>query len=116
MLAGLNVALRFLLELAGVVAVAWWGVHALDGAAGWALGIVAAGAFIAIWGLWIAPRARYPQPPRVRLATGTVLLEVTAVLLALSGATTAGLVFGTLVALNAVGVALLGDGGLTAGP
>jgi hypothetical protein len=116
MLAGLNVALRFFLELAGVVAVAWWGAHAADGAFGAALALVSAGIFFTIWGLWIAPRARFPQPPRVRLVAGTVLLEGAAVLLALSGATTAALVLGTLVALNALGVALLGDGGLTAEP
>jgi len=113
-IAGINVALRFLLELAGVVAVGWWGVHVVDGAAGWALGILAAGVFIAIWGWWVAPRARHPQPPRVRLLAGTALLEGAAVLLALSGATTAAVVFGALVALNAVGIAVLGDGGLSA--
>src|SRR4029077_21200258 len=57
-LAGLNVPLRFFLEVAGVVAVAWWDAHAVDGARGGALALVSAGIFIGIWGLWIAPRAR----------------------------------------------------------
>jgi hypothetical protein len=115
MLAAVNAGLRFVLELAGIVAVAWWGVHAADGAAGWLLGIGAAVAFIAVWGLFVAPRARYPQTPRVRLIVGTAILEVAALLLGMSGSTTAAAILAGLVALNAVAIAVLGDGGLTEG-
>jgi CHASE2 domain-containing sensor protein len=113
-LATLNVALRFFLELAGIVAVTWWGVHVADGTLGWIVGIAAAVLFIVAWGLFIAPRARYPQPPRIRLIGGTVLLLGSAVLLAASGAVVAGTVLAVLVALNAIGLVVLGDGGLSA--
>jgi hypothetical protein len=114
MLAAANVALRFLLELAGLIAVVWWALHAADGGAGWALAIVAAVVFIAVWGLFVAPRARYPQRPRVRLVAGTLILLVAALLLAAGGAVVAGAVLASLVALNAIGIAVLGDGGPTA--
>jgi len=114
MLAAANVALRFLLELAGLGAVVWWGLHAADGAAGWALAIGAAAIFIAIWGLFVAPRARYPQTPRVRLVAGTAILLVAALLPAAVGAATASAVLAILVILNAAGIAVLGDGGLSA--
>jgi hypothetical protein len=114
MLAAINVAFRFVLELAGLGAVVWCGLHAADGAAGWAVAIGAAVIFIAIWGLFVAPRARYPQTPRVRLVAGTAILLVASLLLAVGGAVTAGAILAIVVALNAVGIVVLGDGGLTA--
>ena len=114
MLASVNVALRFLLELAGLAAVVWWGLNAAGGGAGWALAIGAAVGFVVVWGLFIAPRARYPQTPRFRLVAGTAILEGAAILLALGGALTAAVVIALLVALNAIGIAVLGDGGLAA--
>jgi uncharacterized membrane protein SirB2 len=109
-----NVALRFILELAGLVAVAWWGFHAADGATGWLLGVAGIVVFVVVWGLFVAPRARYPQPPRIRLVAGTVILLTTAALLATTGAVAVAVAFALLVVLNAVGIAVLGDGGLAA--
>ncbi len=113
MLANLNVALRFFLELAGIVALAWWGFHAADGAAGIVLGLAAPAVLIVVWGLFIAPRARYPQSPAVRLLVGTVLLEGAAIALLAVGATAAGLALAALVALNAAGLAAAGEGRAT---
>jgi hypothetical protein len=113
-LAAANVALRFVLELAGLAAIVWWALHAADGAAGWALAIVAAVVFIAVWGLFVAPRARHPQPPRVRLVAGTAILVLAALLLAAGGAVVAGVVLAIVVVVNAVAIAVLGDGGLAA--
>jgi hypothetical protein len=109
-LANLNLALRFFLELAGILALAWWGFHAADGPAGIALGLGAAAVLIVAWGLFIAPRARYPQSPAFRLVVGTVLLEGTAAALLAAGAVAAGVVLGALVAVNALGLAAAGEG------
>ncbi|HLO35925.1 MAG TPA: YrdB family protein [Candidatus Deferrimicrobium sp.] len=111
MVANANLALRFLLELAGIVALGWWGVHLADGAAGIVLGIGAAVLLIVVWGLVVAPRARYPQSPRFRLVAGTVLLEATALALAAGGATPAAVALGVAVLVNAIGLAAAGEGG-----
>ena len=111
MLANANLALRFLLELAGIVALGWWGFHAADGPAGVVLGVGAPVALILVWGLVVAPRARYPQSPRFRLVAGTALLEATALALAAAGATLAALALGAVVLVNAIGLAAAGEGG-----
>ncbi|HEU5211855.1 MAG TPA: YrdB family protein [Gaiellaceae bacterium] len=62
-----NLALRFLLELGALAALAWWGFHVGDSTAselilGLGLPLLAA----IVWGLFIAPRARFPVPLKVR--------------------------------------------------
>ncbi len=108
MFATLNLALRFVLELAGIVALAWWGFHAMEGPAAGLLGIGAPVALIVVWSLFVAPRARYPQAAPVRLVAGTATLEATAAALALAGATTAAITLAALVGINAVALALTG--------
>src|SRR4051812_31775191 len=110
MLFSVNLALRFLLELAGVVAIAWWGFHAAHAPLGLALGIGAPLALILVWAMWIAPRAIHPQTPGVRLVAGTILLEVTAVSLALVGATLVAVVLGAAILVNAGLLAATGGG------
>jgi len=63
----LNLGLRFVLELGALVALAWWGFHAGDSTAsdlilGFGLPLLAA----VVWGLFIAPRARFPVSLKVR--------------------------------------------------
>ncbi|SRR5260221_13510862 len=86
---------RFACEIAAVVAVVWWG---------WpALGIVAGVVVIAVWGAWVAPKAkrRLPDPARVLVelvifALATVAFAevgqvVVAVVFAVAAVVTAGL-------------------------
>ena len=63
----LNLGLRFLLELGALAALAWWGFHVGDSTAsdlilGLGLPLLA----VIVWGLFIAPRARFPVPLKVR--------------------------------------------------
>ncbi len=63
----LNLGLRFLLELVALVALAWWGFHTGDSTAadlilGLGLPVLAA----VIWGLFVAPKARYPVALKLR--------------------------------------------------
>jgi hypothetical protein len=52
---------RFACEIAAVVAVVWWG---------WPLlGILLGAAVIAVWGAWVAPKAKRRLPDPVRLVT-----------------------------------------------
>lgn len=67
-LRGIVLTTRFLCELAMVAALGYWGFGAVGGAPGWLLGILTPAAAIAIWGAFVAPKARWPTSIRVRLA------------------------------------------------
>jgi len=100
-IAGLNAALRFLLELAGIVALAIWG---------WTVGdesplriVLAVGApllLIAAWALLIAPRSRSPLDQRTRFVVGSGLLLVAAAALWAAGSPAIAAVFAILVVAN----------------
>lgn len=49
-LRGVNLALRFALELCALAALAYWGVHTHAGATGWLLGGAAVLAAAVLWG------------------------------------------------------------------
>jgi uncharacterized protein DUF2568 len=62
-----NLGLRFVLELGALVALAWWGFHVGDSTVadlvlGLGLPLLAA----IVWWLFVAPKARFPVPLRVR--------------------------------------------------
>ena len=62
-----NLGVRFLLELGALVALAWWGFHVGDSTPadlilGLGLPLLAA----AVWWLFVAPKARFPVPLKVR--------------------------------------------------
>jgi len=63
-----NLALRFACEVAALVAVGWWGWTV-----SWPLGIVLPLVVAAVWGAWIAPRARRRLPDPGRLAAEAVV-------------------------------------------
>jgi uncharacterized protein DUF2568 len=52
-----NLALRFVCELAALIALAWWG-FSLGNVGGVLVGLVVAVAAAGLWGAFIAPRAR----------------------------------------------------------
>ena len=51
-----NLGLRFLLELAALAAVGYWGLESGDGVLGWVLAVGAVGAVIAVWVLFVSPK------------------------------------------------------------
>jgi hypothetical protein len=81
-LRGIVLAFRFACELAMVVALGFWGFEVVDGTPAVLLGIGAPAVAVAIWGAFVAPKARWPASIRVRLA----------IEFALFGAAVAGLV------------------------
>lgn len=94
-------ALRFLLEIAAVLALAWWGIRTGgDDVSRTLLAVVAAGGLIIVWGLLVAPKARNPLSPMTRWLLGTVLLMLAAVALWTAGAPDFALVFAALVAID----------------
>ncbi len=109
-------ALRFLLEIAGVAALAWWGIKVgSDDVSRILLAVVAGGGLIVVWALLVAPKARNPLSPLTRWLLGTVLLMLAAVALWSAGAQEAALVFGALVAVDTA-VLLWLDYGRRMGP
>jgi hypothetical protein len=99
--APINDAIRFLLELAGIAAAAYWGYRtAGEGPPGVALAVVASGILIVFWGLVVAPRAVNPIAPTARVLIGSTALLLTAAGLYVAGQTTFALVFAALIIVN----------------
>ena len=63
-----NLGLRFLLELGGLAAVAYWGSQTGEGATPWLLGIAAPVAVAVVWWLFVSPKAAVDAPRPARLA------------------------------------------------
>jgi hypothetical protein len=80
-----NLLLRFLLELAALIALGYWGYHAAIGVAGILLCIAAPLLFAVLWGLFAAHKAKFPPRPLWKAVLGAVLLEVTPLVLILEG-------------------------------
>jgi hypothetical protein len=99
---GANLALRFALEVAAVVALVDWGRRATDSeGAGLLLGGGAGVAFVVVWALLVAPRStRSPLDQRTRMLVGSALLLAVAAVAALGGRPLLGAVFAALVLAN----------------
>lgn len=81
-----NLVLRFVLEMAALFAVGYASYHAVQAEpARLALCIAAPLLFAVLWGLFAAHKAKFPPPQPFKAIVGAVLLEVTAVVLALEG-------------------------------
>lgn len=110
MVAGANLALRFLLELAGIVALGYWGFSASSGTTPRVvLGVGAPLLLIAVWAVVVAPGASNPLPQLARMGLGTVLLELAAGALFVAGHTSLAVAFGVVVLLNAALMVALGQ-------
>ena len=95
------VVLRFLLEVAGVAALVWWGIKVgTDDISRAGLAILAGGGLIVIWALIVAPKARNPLSPTTRWLIGTVLLMVAAVALWTVGPQELAILYAVLVAID----------------
>jgi hypothetical protein len=103
-----NLALRFLLELAGIVAVGIWGYELASGPLRWVLALGAPAVMIMLWARLIAPRAKIGIDQRVRIVIGSAVLLLAAGLFATTGAMTAAVAFAALIVLNTVLLFILG--------
>jgi Protein of unknown function (DUF2568) len=99
----INLALRFLLELCAVGAVGYWGFNTGHGTlAALVLGIGSPVLLILVWGAFIAPKAAVSLLEASRFVLGLVVLLVAAIALIAAGATVLGTVFGIVIIVNAV--------------
>ena len=103
-----HLAIRFLLELAALAGAVAVGASVGDPPLGFVGALVAGVAFVAVWGLWIAPRARFALAPMARLVVGTAVMLAVAVGLILVGQPTIGEVLVAAIVANAVLLVLTG--------
>jgi len=77
--------IRFACEIAAVAAIVWWG---------WpVLGILLGIAVIAVWGAWVAPKARRRAPDPLRLGIELAIFALATVAFVEVGQTLAAVVF-----------------------
>jgi Protein of unknown function (DUF2568) len=95
-----NDGLRFLLELAALASLAYFGFTEFDGAAQWLVGVGAPSLVAVVWGRFVSPRASHPQvdPPRLLLEVAVFGSGAAALLAA--GRTALGLVLAGLAVLH----------------
>ncbi len=104
-----NGLLAFVLELASVAALAWWGFVVGHGAlARVLLGFGAPAAFVLVWARWLAPRAELRLDLPWLLLVKVALFGLTAVALAASGHPRLAAGFGGAAALSLALATLVG--------
>jgi hypothetical protein len=103
-----HLAIRFVLELAALAGAGIVGVSAGSPALGFVGGALGLAAFAVVWGLWIAPRARFTLAPIARLVVGTGLMLGVAIGLIFVAQPTLGEIL--LAATGANAVLLVGTG------
>jgi Protein of unknown function (DUF2568) len=88
--------IRFLCELGLLVGLAYWGFTVGEGATAWLLGLGAPAVAAVVWGLFVAPKARYPVSMPIRLSIELDLFILATLALWFAGAPVAGLLLGLL--------------------
>jgi hypothetical protein len=98
-----NLGLRFLLELAALFALGYWGAQR-DASGIVRIGLAAALPVVAatFWGLFVAPKARLGGTREVRLALGLVVFFLASAAIVSLGRVTLGWTFGALALVNTV--------------
>jgi hypothetical protein len=81
---------RFLLELAALVALLYSGITVVGGALGLIVGVAVAAAAAIVWGLYVAPRARIALPTPARLAVELAVFVTATIGLFVAGAPVVG--------------------------
>ena len=97
-----HLAIRFFLELASLIGAAVVGASAGNPPAGPLGGFGAAVAFVVVWALWIAPRARFALPSMARHVIGTAIMGAAAIGLVLVGQPLVGEILVALILANTV--------------
>jgi hypothetical protein len=109
-LRAVSAGLRFLLELAGLTAVAYWGVTVGDSLLQQvALALGAVVLFVGVWGLFVAPKAVRRLGDPGRLVVELVVFGVAVGALVSVGEMVVGVGFGLLVVVSEVLVVVLGQ-------
>ena len=104
-------AIRFIVELLGIVAVAYWGWQTgPEGMGRIALAVGAAVALIVVWAFVVAPKADNPLSQQARDIIGTVLLVLGAAALADAGQPRLAVIFAVVVIVDWLALVVIGPG------
>src|SRR5215203_3091530 len=95
-----NDGVRFLLELAVLAALAYWGFAEFDGVVQWVLGLGAPLLVGGVWGAFVAPKASRPTVDPVRLTLELAVFGSGITALRAAGSTALALVFAALVVVH----------------
>lgn len=109
MIATSNLALRFVLELAGLAALAYAGFQSFDDPVRWLTAVAVPLALAGFWAFVVAPNATNGLRPGVREILGSIALLCAAGALAASGEPRPAVLFAGLTVANHVLLAVLGD-------
>ena len=95
-----NAGLRFLLELAMLASLGYFGFTQFDGVAAWVLGCGLPLVAAVLWGVFVSPKAIHPTEDPARILLEIVLLGSGPVALAAAGSTALAVIAGVLVAVH----------------
>jgi Protein of unknown function (DUF2568) len=95
-----NDGLRFLLELAALGSLAYWGFSEYGGAVQWLLGLGAPLLAAVVWGMFVAPKASRPTVDPIRLVLEVAVFGAGVAALFAAGRTALALVFAALVVVH----------------
>jgi hypothetical protein len=95
-----NLALRFVLELCALAATAYWGSTTGSGVTPWLLAIGAPAVVIAVWALFVSPKATVELRPPLRLAIEFLVFGAAALGLAAAGRPTLAVAFAIVAAIS----------------
>jgi hypothetical protein len=97
----LNLAVAFLIEIAALVAFAWWGFQL--SAPGWVRALVGIGLPLVtavVWGLILAPRATFKLPLAAKLVLKAIVFGAATAAIIASGGLVLGIVYAVIVVVN----------------
>jgi hypothetical protein len=104
-----SLALRFLLELAALGALAYWGFHEFDGATAVLVGIGTPLAAAIAWGIFVAPKRRVHRGEGLRWLVELLVFGAAAAGLIDAGATALGIAFAFVAVVDGIVVRRLGE-------
>jgi hypothetical protein len=96
----LNDGFRFLLELAGLVALGYWGFTVGGSGTRWLFGLGAPAAMAVVWGLFISPKAPMRTTDPVRILVELAVFGCAVAALVHAGRPKLALVLGAAVAVH----------------
>ena len=105
----LNLALKFVLELAALAAFGIWGASIADGPAAVLLAIGLPIVVAALWGMLAAPRARHRLPLRLRAPFELGVFALASIALWQAGWGVAAAAFAAIAVVNAMLLTALGQ-------